>query len=54
MGNLAYSILALYNSDLKESLPNKEQVKKRLERAKEDNDREEIEFLETVLKYMEE
>ena len=50
--NLAFNILALYNSDLKDKLPNKEQVNKRLEEARKDNNPEEIEFLETVLKHM--
>ena len=52
--NLAFNVLALYNSDLKEKLPNKDQVSKRLEEAIKDNNPEEIKFLETVLKHMEE
>lgn len=52
--NLAFNVLALYNSNLKDKLPNKEQVSKRLEEARKDSDPEEIKFLETVLKYMEE
>lgn len=51
---LAFQILSLYNSDLKEKLPNEEQVKKRLENARKEGNPEEIEFLETVLKHMEE
>lgn len=52
--SLAFNVLALYNSELKKDLPNKEQVNKRLEKARKDNNPQEIAFLETVLKYMEE
>ena len=51
--NLAFQIMLLYESELKDKLPNKEQIEKRLEDAKKDNNLEEIKFLETVLKYIE-
>lgn len=51
--NLAFQIMLLYESELKDKLPNKEQIEKRLEDARKDNNPEEIKFLETILKYIE-
>lgn len=51
--NTTAKILSLYNDkDLKETLPSKEQINKKLEEAKKEGNKEEIEFLETILKNM--